>query len=282
MDNFPKDEYKEVFYITADIDPMCAYDKKIWCECLSEILYGFSFEGGIEGFYSVCLNNKIIPLGNLPKLEKTGNHLSDHQINAKELANIVGEDLDQHLDKNFVNTEFDFNSGKSVPRNIVTIGDKSFSTTVKHSNIFDVIVHSNIDNDKTLWDYKFLDAIKNTMESVGNNPSLEGTSRDSGEGCNSNFWICGLFADDSREKLICCEYEDNSHPEYFLTRDLGEYYEDEMKDCQLNEKSNWDKDTETQKIYRLDEIKNIQLLDTLNSKFWKTQPTPWKKILKDN
>ena len=47
-------------------------------------------------------------------------------------------------------------------------------------------------------------------------------------------------------------------------------------------KSNWDKDTETQKIYRLDEIKNIQLLDTLNSKFWKTQPTPWKKFLKDN
>ena len=34
------------------------------------------------------------------KLEKTGDHQTDYQINSKDLLNIVDEDLDQHVIKN--------------------------------------------------------------------------------------------------------------------------------------------------------------------------------------
>ena len=85
-------------------------------------------------------------------------------------------------------------------------------------------------------------------------------------------WVCGINAEENREKIIYGHYESD-----YLLYSLDD--EDDIPKMQLNEENNWSEDWESSDLYFL---KNIQLLDTLNSKFWKTQPTPWKKFLKDN
>ena len=45
----------------------------------------------------VCLNNKIIPIGNVPKLEKTGDHQTDYQINSNYRFYFSGKNITDQI-----------------------------------------------------------------------------------------------------------------------------------------------------------------------------------------
>ena len=260
MDNFPEENYEEVFYIS--VNPLCidlkrkAIDNKlIFCQLLRDILWAFSSEA-IPGFYSIYLNNKVIPIGNIPSLPRTDN-TSDFIKHENELMNLLGNELDEH----FSNLLKDSSDGSmddlmsSLKQNLI----KDEPGLPKYIlNVFDLICHTDSENDEHTWEYKFLEAKKLLNDSYKelSNPGYEEEEFAHTYVIGSNYL--------KREELIFYVYEDDFCAGYFS-------HEDNQIDHTLNNEECWSDPSSHNFI-------NPKLLDKLNSKFWKTQPTPWKNF----